>query len=145
LRLSLVSGAYTIPFLLPGEYEIVVEAPGFKTAILQLNAHQVDGPAFDITRFNMLSAQQLAGNIRTFNSLFNNLRRNATKNVDVSAAKEVPFGERKYLQLRFEPFNTTNHVTMAAPNLTPTASTFGYITGQVNTPRRAQMGARLVI
>ena len=46
---------------------------------IQLNAHEVDVPAFDTTRFNTVAAQQLASNIRTFNTLFNNLRRNATK------------------------------------------------------------------
>jgi len=111
---------------------------------LALQGHQPDGLAFDITRFNTVSSQQLASNIRTFNTLFNNLRRDPTKNLDLSVLKKFSLGERRYFQLRFESFNTTNHVTFGAPNLTPTSSTFGMITAQANTPRRLQVGARLV-
>jgi hypothetical protein len=46
--------------------------------------------------------------------------------------------------MRFESFNLTNRVTFAAPNLTPTSTSFGLITAQANTPRRIQMGARIV-
>ena len=53
--------------------------------------------------------------------------------------------ERKYLQLRFESFNTTNRVTFAAPaQLNPTNSAFGLISSQANNPRKIQIGARLV-
>jgi len=111
---------------------------------LNLQTHQPNGPAFDITRFNTVSSQQLANNIRTFNTQFNNLRADPVKNLDLSVIKNFPLVEQKYLQIRFETFNTTNRVTFAAPSLTPTASTFGLITTQANTPRRLQVGARLV-
>src|SRR5258706_9979411 len=99
---------------------------------------------FDVTRFDMVSGEQPADNIRTFDSMFNNLRRDPTKNLDLSLLKRVNLGERRYLQIRFESFNLTNRVTFAAPNLTPTSATFGLITAQANTPRRIQVGARLV-
>jgi hypothetical protein len=111
---------------------------------LNLQTHQPNGPAFDITRFNTVSSQQLANNIRTLNTLFNNLRADPVKNLDMSVLKNFPIMEQKYLQIRFETFNTTNRVTFGAPGLTPTASTFGVITTQANTPRRLQVGARLV-
>jgi hypothetical protein len=111
---------------------------------LHLSPHAVDTPAFDITRFNIASAQQLSQNIRTLDTLFNNLRRDPSKNLDLSVMKEVPFGEQKFVQIRAEAFNSTNRVTMAAPNLSATASTFGYITTQANNPRRIQIGARVV-
>jgi hypothetical protein len=111
---------------------------------LNLSPHAVDTAAFDTTRFNTAAAQQLSQNIRTFNTQFNNLRRDPSKNLDLSVMKEVPFGERRFVQLRVESFNTTNRVTMAAPNLTATASTFGFITTQANNPRRIQVGARVV-
>lgn len=104
----------------------------------------MDGFAFDVTQFNRVSAQQLASNIRTFNTLYNNLRRDATKNLDLSVLKRFPIRERMYLQLRFETFNTINHVGFGAPNLTPTSTAFGTITSQANTPRKIQIGARLV-
>jgi hypothetical protein len=87
---------------------------------LALQGNQPDGLASDITRFNTVSSQQLASNIRTFNTSFNNLRRHPTKNLDLSVLKKFSLGERRYFQLRFESFNTTNHVTLGTPNLTPT-------------------------
>lgn len=111
---------------------------------LNYNAHQPDGLAFDKTRFETASGLQLANNIRTFDTQFNNLRRDPTKNVDLSLLKNFTFAERKYLQVRFETFNTTNRVTFGVPNTTPTSGAFGTITTQANTPRRVQVGARLV-
>ncbi len=111
---------------------------------LQLQTHQPNGLAFDTSRFNTVSSQQLANNIRTFDTQFNNLRADPVKNLDISLLKNFPFAEKKYFQIRFETFNTTNRVTFAGPNLTPTSSTFGAITTQANTPRRLQVGARLV-
>jgi hypothetical protein len=111
---------------------------------LNLNPNQPDGPAFDTTQFVTASSQQPANNIRYFGSQFNNLRRAASKNVNLSASKNFAFKERKYLQLRIETFNTTNHVTFGAPNITPTSTSFGKITSQANSPRAVQLGARLV-
>jgi hypothetical protein len=111
---------------------------------LHLNSHQPDGPTFALNQFNMVSNQQLSDNVRTFDTQFNNLRRDPTKNLDLSALKRFSLGERKYLQIRFETFNITNRVTFGAPQLSPTNSAFGLISSQANTPRRIQMGARLV-
>jgi hypothetical protein len=111
---------------------------------LNLNPHQPDAPTFDISRFNINSSQQLADNIRTFDTQFNNLRRDPTKNLDVSMLKRFQVRERMYLQLRFEGFNITNRVTFSSPSTSPTSSAFGLITGTANNPRRIQMGARLV-
>jgi hypothetical protein len=111
---------------------------------LNLQNHQPDGLAFDTTRFNTVSSQQLVNNIRTFPTQFGDLRADPVKNVDLSVLKSFHFAEQKYFQIRFESFNSTNRVTFAAPNVTPTSSTFGQITTQANTPRRLQVGARLV-
>ena len=111
---------------------------------LNLNNHQPTGTAFDVTRFNTVSSQQLADNIRTFDATFNSLRRDPTKNLDLSAIKSFPIREHFYLQLRLETYNTTNRVGFGAPNVTPTSTAFGTITSQANTPRKVQLGARLV-
>jgi hypothetical protein len=111
---------------------------------LHFNPHQPNGYSFDITRFNTVSSQQLADNIRTFDPYFNNLRADGTRNLDASLSKNFYFTENAYFQLRFETFNTTNSVTFAAPNLSPTNSAFGQIRAQANTPRRVQIGARIV-
>lgn len=45
---------------------------------LHLNPRQVNGPAFDTMQFNIVAAQQLANNVRTFQMYFNNLRADPT-------------------------------------------------------------------
>src|SRR5262249_570301 len=78
---------------------------------LRRNAHQPDGAVFDTTRFVTASTQQPADNIRFFDTQFGNLRRDASKNIDMSVSKNFAFAERRYLQIRIETFNTTNRVT----------------------------------
>ena len=86
----------------------------------------------------------LADNIRTFDTQFGNLRRDASKNIDLSLGKNFAFGERRYVQLRLETFNTTNHVTLGAPSISPTTTAFGTISTQSNSPRALQVGLRFV-
>ncbi|MEO8131650.1 MAG: hypothetical protein ABI822_31440, partial [Bryobacteraceae bacterium] len=110
---------------------------------LNLDAHNVD-KAFDVTQFNRISAQQLVSNRRTFPSRFSSLRQDSVQQVDFSIIKGFSITERLKLTYRCEFFNSTNRAIFNAPDLVPTSSTFGKITGQANTPRRIQMGLRLV-
>jgi hypothetical protein len=74
-------------------------------------------------------------------------RQDGYNNLDASILKNFPIhGESTYFQLRFETFNTLNHPIFAAPNLTPTTSTFGYITATTanSLPRQFQIGGRIV-
>ncbi len=112
---------------------------------LNFNPHQPNGPAFDINQFvTASSVQPTAQNIRVFDTNFNNLRRDPTKNVDMSILKKFGLGEKRFFEVRFEAFNVTNRVGFGGPNLSPTNLLFGQITTQANTPRRVQVGARLV-
>jgi hypothetical protein len=111
---------------------------------LNLNPTQPNGVAFDTSRFVTPSGSQPVFNVRTFDTQFSNLRRAPSENVDLSLSKDFRIVERRYLQLRFETFNTTNHVTFGAPNVSPTSSAFGTITTQSNSPRYIQLGARMV-
>jgi hypothetical protein len=114
--------------------------------LLNLNPHpsNVDAPAFDITQFNRASTQQLADNIHAFPSMFGSLRANGADNVDLSVIKNTKLTERVNLQLRFESFNAFNRVEFNGPNVSPTASGFGTISGSPNLARAVQMAARLV-
>jgi hypothetical protein len=111
---------------------------------LNFNPYQPNGVAFDTTRFVTASSQQPVFNVRTFDTQFGNFRRDPSKNLDLSMDKNFAFGERRYLQLRFETFNTTNRVTFGSPSLSATSTTFGTITTQSNSPRAVQLGARIV-
>ncbi len=58
--------------------------------------------------------------------------------------KDFSITETAKFQLRFETFNTLNHPTFDAPNISsPTSSSFGYITKQANTSRQVQIGGRI--
>ena len=111
---------------------------------LDYNAHQPNGTTFNISQFVTSSSAQLADNIRTFDTQFNNLRRDPTKQLDASMTKNFRFHERAYLQVRIEAFNVTNRVTFGAPTTTPTSASFGVIGSQANTPRRLETALRLV-
>jgi hypothetical protein len=111
---------------------------------LNLQPHQPNGLAFDITRFNTVTAQQLVDNVRTFDNQFNNLRRDMVKQLDGTLSKSFKVSEKRYLQFRFEAFNATNRVTFGAPQTNPTNAAFGTIGSQANTPRRVESGLRLV-
>ncbi len=111
---------------------------------LHFNPHNPDGPTFDTTQFVTASSLQPSNNIRYFDTNFNNLRRDPTKNLDTSVLKRIGLGERRYMQLRFEFFNVTNRVTFSAPQLSPTNSAFGVISSQANNPRKIQVAARVV-
>jgi hypothetical protein len=84
---------------------------------------------------------------RTLPSTISSVRGDGFNNLDASILKNFHFTESKYLQLRFETFNTLNHPAFATPNVSSaTASNFGYITSVFSNsqPRQIQLGARIV-
>jgi hypothetical protein len=99
--------------------------------------------AFNTSLFERASAAQLSQNYRTFPQMFNNLRSDVASNVDLSLLKNFHITEKVFAQFRFEAFNALNRTQFAVPNLTPTSSAFGAITGQANTSRQIQMGLKL--
>lgn len=109
---------------------------------LHWNARGVDG-AFDVTRFNRNSTQQLSNNVRTFPTRFSTYRQDATNNADFSIIKNTPIKERVNLQFRTEFFNGFNHAVFSGPQLGPTSANFGTITGVTNLERHIQMALRL--
>jgi hypothetical protein len=111
---------------------------------LHLDTRQVNGPSFDITQFNTVSAQQLSSNLRTFQTYFNNLRADPVNVMDASVMKEFHLSKHKYFQFRLETFNTLNRPGFGTPNLSPTSSSFGLTTSTVLNPRSVQTAGRLV-
>ncbi len=78
----------------------------------------------------------------------NSLRSSHVTTLDLSLAKNIPIGERRNLQLRFEAFNVLNIQNYAAPSSTSVGTggvnntSVGQITGIVGNPRQMQFGAR---
>ena len=110
---------------------------------LRVNPRGVDG-AFDVTRFNRNSREQLDSNLRSFPAGFANLRSDGLNNFDLSVVKRIPVAEKIYLQFRCEFFNFLNHPVFEPPNTSPTNSSFSLINTQANLPRTTQMALRLV-
>jgi hypothetical protein len=110
---------------------------------LNLRPRNVNG-AFDTTRFATNSRDQLQLNFRQFPLRFGNLRADGLNNVDFSAIKNTRIIEKLSLQYRCEFFNGLNHPAFNPPILTPTSSSFGLITGQLNSPRSIQMALKLI-
>ena len=109
---------------------------------LQYDSRNVNR-SFDTSRFNTVSAQQLSQNYRYFPSQFNNLRLDATNNLNLTVTKDFTLREKVRLQFRAESFNLCNHALFAAPNVTPTSTAFGVISSTTNTPRIIQFALRL--
>jgi hypothetical protein len=97
------------------------------------------GQAFSNAQYSM--------HYRTLPQTMSWVRQDGFNNLDASILKNFNFAEGRYLQLRFETFNTLNHPVFSAPNVSSaTASTFGEITAVPSTsaPRQVQLGARIV-
>lgn len=99
--------------------------------------------AFDTSRFDTHSRDQLSFNFRTFGPMYNYWRADTANNTDLSLLKDFHLTERVTLQYRFDAFNSLNRAQFGSPNLSPTSKAFGTITSQANTPRAIQMALRL--
>ncbi|HWB82903.1 MAG TPA: carboxypeptidase regulatory-like domain-containing protein [Bryobacteraceae bacterium] len=110
---------------------------------LNYNPHDANGPAFNTSAFDTVSSDQLSSNFRTFPSHFNNLRLDGGNNINVNLTKSFVVHENVKVQFRAESFNLLNRPLFSSPNLTPTSSTFGYITSDTNSPRAIQLALRL--
>jgi len=81
-------------------------------------------------------------NFRTFPQFA--LRADVTNDWDFSALKNIPLFERIQIQARVDAFNAFNRVQFSAPNLGPTSSAFGTISGQQNSNRQLQGGVHIL-
>ena len=109
-----------------------------------MHPHTSNGAAFNTAVFDKVSAttdQPGSWNYRTFPEYL--LRSDPVNNFNFSALKDFVMGERYILSFRVDAFNALNHAQMSGPNVTPTSSSFGDITGQANTNRRLAGGLHL--
>ena len=71
------------------------------------------------------------------------LRRPWSVNEDLALLKNFPIRERANLEVRVSASNAPNRVLFGSPNTTQNSADFGRITGQGNSPRTVQFGARV--
>jgi hypothetical protein len=62
----------------------------------------------------------------------------------MSVLKNFAVRESVKFQVRGEFLNALNHAQFENPNLTPTNSSFGTISGQTNLPRNVQIGLKII-
>jgi hypothetical protein len=94
--------------------------------------------------FDRNSQNALSNNFRTFPSALSDVRADGTNMWDLSIIKAVSIRERAKLQFRGEFLNAFNHAMFAAPNATPTSSSFGVVTSQRGFPRRIQLCLKVI-
>jgi hypothetical protein len=92
--------------------------------------------------FNRNSSQQLASNIRVSPLRFGGIRGDGQARWDFSAIKSFKVTEKTRMQFRAECLNAWNHPNLFTPDVSPTSTTFGMITGQ-DVPRIWQMSLKL--
>jgi hypothetical protein len=143
-----LTGIYTRqsgqPFTFMGTSSTTIGDYVYNGQQLNFDPRQVNTVAFNTNAFDKLTANQFAYHVRTFSTTFSSLRGDGVNQLNSSLLKRIEIREKMYLQLRFEVFNVFNHATFQFPNLAPTNSAFGLITGQSNQPRSIQAGARFV-
>jgi len=107
-----------------------------------MHPHTSNGPAFNTAVFDKVSADQPgAWNYRTFPEYL--LRTDPVNNFNFSALKDFVIHERYILSFRVDAFNALNHAQLSGPNVSPTSTAFGDITGQANASRKLAGGLHL--
>ena len=113
----------------------------------QFHPHLTSGASFNTSVFDNIvndkasTNQPGAWNYRTF-PLYA-LRSDPTNNFNFSVLKDFVLWERFIMSFRVDAFNALNHAQMAGPNVTPTSTSFGLITGTANSPRTLAGGLHL--
>ncbi len=110
----------------------------------QNHPHDASGtPSFNTAGFDTNPADQPNSyNYRTFPQYL--LRGDANNNFDFSVLKNFTLGNRFILQPRIDAFNAFNHPQFNTANVSPTSSSFGKISGQLNSPRQLQGGVHII-
>jgi hypothetical protein len=106
----------------------------------QNHPHLANGtPSFNLAGFDRTAADQPNSyNYRTFPQYL--LRSDANNNFDFSVLKDFTIGSHVVIQPRVDAFNAFNHVQFSSANVSPSSSSFGLITSQLNSGRQLQGG-----
>lgn len=121
----------------------VIFTGDIKNIVLPKNQRNVDRWFNTDAGFNKNAAQQLASNRRTFPLRFNGLRGDDQQRWDFSLSKKFAITERVNASFRAEAFNAFNHVNFSTPNVNPTDTNFGRITGTQSAARSWQFALKV--
>ncbi len=112
-------------------------ALGFGNAIFFGNLHDIPLPVgqrkverwFNVDAgFQRNSSLQLANNIQTLSTRFNNVRGDGLNNFDLSFFKTFTVTEKVRMQFRMVAYNAMNHAQFIDPNTNPASTAFGTVT-----------------
>ena len=120
--------------------------PNYATTILGVPQMATWSGAFNpaADRYLNVNAFSAPAGYGTDGQYLPNLRGPVYKDEDLSVSKAIKLRERLNFEIRLETFNTFNRVVFGNPaaNISSPLS-FGQITSQKNSPRNAQIAARL--
>jgi hypothetical protein len=89
--------------------------------------------------FNKVANQALASNVRYFPIRLTSIQADGQARWDLSLAKGFRIREKGMFRLRTQIFNIWNHPNFGLPNVTPTSTAFGQITGTQSSGRSFQL------
>jgi hypothetical protein len=99
---------------------------------------------FDTSNFETAVSRQLSYHLRTLSSQFTFLRSGNQNFWDMSVIKNTRIRERYTAQFRADAMNALNQVSYAAPNTTPSSTSFGIVSSEASVPRRIQMTVKFI-
>ena len=128
------TGNYSLPYLVPGTYDVRVESPGFKVATrkgVELQVGAVARMDFSLEVGEISQQVEVAGGAPLL----------STETVALGA-RNIRIHESHALNFRFEAFNAVNHPNWNAPSSDARSpATFGIITG-ARTMRQLQLALK---
>jgi len=99
----------------------------------------VDNPAYTSLTPGV-SGTMLRSNLRTFPLRFNNVRADYQDLLNLGALRRFKiYNDRYGLECRGDAVNALNHQVYASPTMSPSSTSFGYISGPGNYARRVQV------
>jgi hypothetical protein len=113
---------------------------GDSTKIVKSYSDRSISQWFNTSGFVTNPSVQLSSELRAQPTLFSGLRAAPMNDLDLALVKKLHIAERFNFELRGEAINALNHPMFSAPNMDPTSTLFGRVTGTYYWPRNIQIG-----
>jgi Carboxypeptidase regulatory-like domain/TonB-dependent Receptor Plug Domain len=112
---------------------------------VQINTGAFAGPVTNSSSPKYFTANVTAPTTGTFNlqqGVRDSLYQPGLQDWNIAALKQFPINDRTGFQFRAEAYDFINHANLSGPNLNPTSSQFGMITGKSGLARNLQLTLR---